>query len=157
MLLPLLLLPALNAFANQPAATAPSYLQVIQLVNFLSNTSIVNAGMTPTPVTIQFFDDNSGKPCWTTTLNYLSDFTIHSGPGQNCSTLIQELIITPSVVANLLQTYQGPYTVTLDTTKYSTQITILQDNAPIFDVASGLVATSGTIKVQTQAQVDMHL
>lgn len=130
-----------------------AFLQVIQMVNFLANTGITNAGMTPTSVTLQFFDDSSGKPCWSTTLAYLADFTIHSGPGQNCPNLITTITVTPINVATLLATYSGPYTVMIDTTKYSSQITIEQATAPIFDTASGLVATPGTIKTAIQAQL----
>lgn len=133
-------------------AETTGYLQIIQLVNYLSNTTIPNSGMTPTSVTLQFFEDGASKACWTTTLAYQTDFTIHSGVGQNCTKQITTISVTPIMVASLLQTYNGPYTITVDTTKYALQMTILQDTAPIFDTASGLVATPGTIKVQVQGQ-----
>lgn len=128
------------------------YLQVIQIVNFVANTGIASTGMTPTSVTVQFFDDSSGKPCWTTTLVYLGDFTLRAGPGQSCSSIVDHMIITPIPVATLLHTYAGPYTVNLDITKYSHQVTLVQDTAPVFDTASGLVATPGTIIADIQDQ-----
>lgn len=133
-------------------AETSGYLQIIQIVNYLSNTSITNSGMTPTSVNLEFFEETSTKPCWTTMLAYQTDFTIHSGAGQNCSKPITTITVTPIMVASLLQTYTGPYTITVDTTKYALQMTILQDTAPIFDTASGLVATPGTIKAQVQGQ-----
>lgn len=130
-----------------------AYSQVIQIVNFLANTSIASTGMTPTSVKLEFFDDASGKACWTTTLAYQGDFTIRTGTGQNCSTPIHTITVTPIIVATVLQTYSGPVDVTIDTTKYSNQITIQQLTAPIFSTQSGLVTTPGTITSSIQAQL----
>lgn len=137
------------------ASTHPSlaYSQVIQIVNFLANTGIASPGMTPTSVKLEFFNNASGKPCWTTTLAYQGDFTIRTGTGQNCSTPIHTITVTPIVVATLLQTYDGPVDVTIDITKYSNQITLQQNNAPVFSAQSGLVTTPGTITSSIQAQV----
>lgn len=139
-------------FANPQPSLGATYLQVIQIVNFLSNTSIADPGMTPTSVVVQFYDSATSKVCWTTSLAYLGDFTLHSGPGQNCTGLINQIKVTPNNVATLLQTYTGPYTINVDTTKYSSQITVTQATAPVFDTASGLVATPGTINADIQEQ-----
>lgn len=128
------------------------YLQIIQIVNYVANTGISNTGMTPTSVTVQFHDDSSGKPCWTTTLIYLADFTLRAGPGQSCTNIVDHLVVTPIPVATLLTTYAGPYTVNLDITKYAHQITLVQNTAPVFDTASGLVATPGTLSADIQDQ-----
>lgn len=144
----ILLAAALFIFCSNSYA---AYLQTIQLVNLLANTT-VTTGMTPTAVTIQFYDDNSGKACWTTTLNYLADFTIHSGAGQSCATAITHLAVTPILVATVLQTYTGPYTVNIDGAKFATQITLIQATAPVFNTANGLVTTPGTIGSEVQDQ-----
>lgn len=133
-----------------------AYLQIIQLVNFLANTSAASTGMTPTSVTVQFYDDASGKACWSTVLAYQADFTLRAGQGQACNTAVHQVTITPVMVASLLQTYTGPYTFNIDTTKYSNQIMILQDTAPVFNTANGLVTTPGTIKVDVQSQYKQY-
>lgn len=148
LLLSYMLIPAI---AN--AGEANGYLQTVQIINFLSNTALTNQGMTPTAVTIKFFNDTSGKACWTTTLAYQADFTLHSGLGQNCPTAITSLSVTPILVSNVLQTYSGPYTINLDMTKYAYQINIVQDVAPVFESTNGLVKTPGTITAQLQMQV----
>lgn len=134
------------------AAPKATYLQVIQIVNFLSNINLSNPGLTPTSVTIQFIDSVTNKACWSSSLAYLADFTIRSGAGQNCPNLISEIKVTPIVVASVLQTYSGPYTIAIDPTKYSSQITINQATAPVFDSTNGLVTTPGTITADIQAQ-----
>ncbi len=134
------------------ASAETAYLQVIQLVNFLANTAAASTGMTPTSVTVQFYDDASGKACWSTVLAYQADFTLRAGQGQACNTAVHQVTVTPVMVAGLLQTYTGPFTFNVDTTKYSNQIMLSQDTAPVFNTANGLVATPGTIKVDIQSQ-----
>ena len=147
------LISLLLCFCLNSSVIAAAYLQVIQLVNFLANTNLSNMGMTPTSVTAQFYTASSSKPCWSTVMPYLADFTIRSGTGQNCTTAITKITILPSPVASLLQTYIGPIDINIDPTKYSSQIMIVQNTAPVFSSTSGLVTTPGTITSQAQAQL----
>lgn len=143
----ILTLCSLNAIA------APSYTQVIQVVNFLANTALPDLGMTPTPVKLEFFNDATTKACWSTTLAYLADFTIRTGTGQSCAAQIHTMKISPIVVSSVLQTYSPALSVSFDLTKYSSQIMILQDTAPVFSTTTGLVSTPGTITTTIQAQL----
>lgn len=146
-----LLLLGAPTFANEAPYAAP-FLQVIQIVNMLSNSVLTNPGMTPTSVTVAFTDSVTTRVCWSTILSYQSDFTLRTGPKQGCLNPVSQVTITPISVGGVLNTYSGPLVVPIDQTKYSTQITIVQDVAPIFDAASGLVSTPGTMQVNQQAQ-----
>lgn len=138
-------------FAEDGSYVAP-FLQVIQIVNMLSNSVITNPGMTPTSVTVAFTDSVTSKICWSTILTFQSDFTIRTGAKQGCLNPVSQVTITPIAVGGVLNTYSGPLTVPIDLTKYSTQITIVQNAAPVFDTTNGLISTPGTMQVNQQAQ-----
>lgn len=137
--------------AQSETVMGNQYTQSIQVVNLLANTLLPDPGMTPTSVLIRYYNGGS-EPCWSNTLSYQDDVTIHAGPTQGCLNKVFKVTITPMLVAGKLETYQGPITVDIDTTKYANQITIHQERAPVFDIQSGLVSSPGTIKAKIQAQ-----
>lgn len=125
--------------------------QAIQVVNLLANHTLPDAGMTPTPIIIKYYNGDK-QPCWIATLNYQDDYTIHAGPTQGCRTKVTSIEISPMVVAEKLKTYQSDVSVTIDITKYASQITVIQDLAPVFASSNGLVEKPGTLQVKLQAQ-----
>jgi hypothetical protein len=140
-----------SVFADTAPSMSPFH-QVIQVVNMLSNSVLTNPGMTPTSVTVAFTDSVTTRVCWSTILSYQGDFTLRTGPKQGCLNPVSQVTITPITVSGVLNTYSGPLVVPIDQTKYATQLTIVQDVAPIFDAASGLVSTPGTMQVNQQSQ-----
>lgn len=139
-----------NANSNSLIAS-DEFTQSIQVINLLANSHLADPGMTPTAILVKYF--NGGKePCWMNQLPFRNDVTIHSGPTQGCIEKVNKIIISALPVADKLKTYQGEITVDIDTNKYANQLTVGQEQAPIFDKDSGLVADSGTLKVNIQAQ-----
>lgn len=142
----------LNEQTEQALVAANQYTQSIYVVNFLANKNIADPGMTPTAILVDYYNGDQ-KPCWSKRINYQEDDTIHAGPTQGCVNKVNRVVVTPMAVAEKLNIYQGPAEVAIDTTKYSTQITITQDKSPLFDTQNGLVATPGTIQIKTQSQL----
>lgn len=147
---------AVNAMAKslsdldaRTASTGGEYTQSIHVVNLLANGGLPDPGMTRTPVIVKYYNGSSW-PCWTYTLNYQDDYTIHTGPTQGCVNKVNQVVITPMLVAEKLNTYRVPDTVMIDTTKYSSHVVVAQAKAPVFDSQSGLVALSGDVKVNVQ-------
>ena len=134
-----------------PVIHANQYNQTIYVANLLANNDLPAPGMTTTPVLVKYFN-GAARPCWYLTINYQSDAIVHAGPGQGCAAKVTMIEITPLLVAEKLNTYGAPVTLNIDTTKFSNQVTILQQRAPVFDSASGLVTTPGSIKINYQAQ-----
>jgi hypothetical protein len=128
-----------------------NFSQSIQVVNLLANNVLSDSGMTPTPIIVKYYNGDK-QPCWMATLNYQDDYTIHAGPTQGCRAKVTSVEISPTLVADKLKTYQVPVTLSIDTTKYAYQITIIQDHAPTFDSSNGLVEKSGTLQAKIQAQ-----
>lgn len=128
------------------------YTQSIQVVNLLANVNLVDPGMTPTSIIIKYYN-GAENPCWVTTLDYHQDTTIHAGPTQGCVQKVNEITITPMLVANKIKTYEGPQVVRIDISKYANQITVSQKSPPEFDPRSGLAAVSGTMQIHTQASL----
>lgn len=139
-----------NAYAENLLAKNQAT-QSIQIVNLLGNNDLPDPGMTTTGVIIKVYN-GSQSPCWVTSLNYKSDTTIYAGPYMGCGEKVNEIIISPIHVVDKLKTYGGPITVPVDTSKYASQITIIQDQAPLFDTQSGLVSKQGTVKIKSQTQ-----
>lgn len=139
--------PAFAIMDAQDLDLKAEYTQSIHIVNLLANTGLSDSGMTATPVIVKYYNGGS-NPCWTTTLNFHQDTSAHAGPGLGCVAKINQVVIMPLVVADKLKTYTGPSTVSIDTSKYSTHLTIIQSQAPVFDSQSGLVANSGSINIQ---------
>lgn len=129
-----------------------NFTQSIQVVNLLANHTLSDTGMTPTGVLIKYFNGGS-SPCWSTTLNYQNDATIHAGPTQGCQAKVNMIEIMPLLVADKLKTYQGPIKINIDTSKFASQITIIQEQGPLFDIKTGLVTTPGTFQTRVQAQL----
>ena len=141
---------ATQAFAvmdDKDIKTKGEYTQILHVVNLLANTGLADAGMTETPVIVKYYNGGA-NPCWTTTLNFRQDTVVHAGPGLGCDNKINQVIVMPSLVADKLKTYHGPASIEVDTTKYSTHLTMIQDQAPLFDNQNGLVASSGSIRIQ---------
>jgi hypothetical protein len=139
-----------NAKSSNDAQTAKGdYIQSVHVVNLLANSVIPDAGMTKTPITIRYYNGNQW-PCWSYTVNYQDDYTIHAGPNTGCVAKVDQVVIEPVLVADKLHTYVTPDRVYLDTSKYSSHIVVTQDQAPIFDTQSGLVTTPGTMRIQVQ-------
>lgn len=128
-----------------------SYLQSVQIVNLLANNNLTNAGMTTTSILVKYFN-GSNQACWVATLYYQDDYTIHAGPTQGCREKVNRVEITPLLSFEKLQTYQATVNVPLDPAKYAYQITVIQDQEPLFDRRSGLIEKSGTIQTKIQAQ-----
>jgi hypothetical protein len=126
------------------------YTQSIHVVNLLANTGVADTGMTATPISVKYYN-GSDWPCWTTTLDFHQDTAVHAGPGLGCVAKITQVIVMPSMVAEKLKTYKGPASVEIDTTKYSTHLTIIQNQAPVFDTQNGLVTSSGSVTIQVMA------
>lgn len=141
---------SITALASKDLTTQHDIIQSIQVINLLANTELPNPGMTPTPVIIKYYNGRS-EPCWISKLNYQDDTTIHVGPWMGCVNKVTELVVTPVIVADKLKTYQSQLTIPVDLTKYSTQITLVQDEPPTFDTQSGLVIKSGSFKVKMQS------
>jgi hypothetical protein len=142
-----------NAFAVMDAkdlTASPQYTQSIHVVNLLANTSLSDVGMTASPVIVKYYNGNS-YPCWTSTLNFQEDTAVHAGPRLGCENKINQVVVTPLLVANKLKTYLGSASVDIDTTKYATHVTIVQSTSPQFDRDSGLVVHSGNLTIQAQA------
>ncbi|MBA3660320.1 MAG: hypothetical protein H0W64_01185 [Gammaproteobacteria bacterium] len=148
MALPLL---AICAAPSLVTAQANNFIQSIQVVNLLANTTLPDPGMTPTTIIVKYYN-NASYPCWVSTLSYQQDTAIHAGPTQGCVTKVNMVEITPLLVGEKLRTYQGPVQVQVDTSKYASQITVVQNQAPVFDPSNGLIVTPGTIKAKVQAQ-----
>lgn len=141
----------INAQIVRSEATGP-ITQSLQVINLLANTNLTDPGMTTTPVVVKYYNGYE-YPCWVSTLGYQTDTTVHAGPGLGCGANITEVIVSPMVVAEKLHTYKGPNVITLDPTKFSYQLTILQDKPPIFDSQSGLVISPGTVKIHLQSML----
>lgn len=143
------------AFASMDAkdlSLATQYSQSIHVVNLLANTNLADPGMTTTPVIVKYFNGNA-YPCWTSVLGFKEDTTVHAGgPKLGCGDKINQVVVMPVLVADKLKTYLGSSSVNIDLAKYSTHLTIVQNNIPTFDTQSGLVANSGSITVQVQAE-----
>jgi len=136
---------SINAFAVN------NYTQSIHVVNLLANTSLPEVGMTGTPVIVNYFNGNS-YPCWTTTLHFREDTTVHAGEAwMGCVAKINQVVVQPLLVVNKLKTYLGSDSVDIDTRKYATHLTIVQLDTPRFDELTGLVSHSGSLKVQAHA------
>jgi hypothetical protein len=127
------------------------FTQSVYVANLLGNPNITDAGMTGTSIVVQYFTSNS-YPCWTSTLGYQEEVTIHAGPTQGCKTKVNKVVIIPIVMGDKLKTYEGPVSTDIDVSKFSSQIVVMQDQPPFFDENTGLVAKSGTIKLQVQSQ-----
>lgn len=133
--------------------TETGYTQSIQVINLLENSELENPGMTPTPIVVQYFN-GSDKPCWVSKLNYQEDVVTHAGPNLGCKEKISRISIEPSLVADKLNTYGAPISVEIDTTKFATQVIVLQAQAPVFNAKNGLVDQAGTIQTKTQTQLN---
>ncbi len=130
---------------------ANQFTQEIHVTNLLANDELPDPGMTPTAILVDYY--NGGQyPCWTNHLAYHEDVTIHAGPSQGCREKVSRIVISPTMTADKLKTYLAPFHVVIDTSKYATQIIVVQDTPPTFDAKTGLASISGTAKVKTQAQ-----
>lgn len=139
--------PALALMDDKDLNPKGEYTQSIHVVNLLANTNLADSGMTPTAVIVKYYNGGA-NPCWTTTLKFHEDTAVHAGPGLGCVAKIDQITVTPITVAEKLKTYSGASTVTIDTTKYSTHATIVQNQAPVFDTQNGLVSSSGSMNIQ---------
>jgi len=141
--------PRLEAEERARAASG-EYIQSVHVVNLLSNATIPDPGMTRTPIMVRYYNGNKW-PCWSYTINYQDDYTVHAGPSLGCQTKVDLVVIEPMIVADRLNTYRVPDRISLDTSKFSSHIIVTQDQAPAFDVQSGLVSVPGTMRIQVQA------
>lgn len=149
--LSLLLTTTSIAMVHTEGMASLDYSQSIQILNLLGNGALVDPGMTATPIIVKYYNGN-GNQCWVTSLNYQSDTTVHAGgSGLGCAQKITEIVISPVDVAGKLHTYKGPLVLSIDTSKFAHQLTIIQDAAPEFDTLSGLVVKPGTIKYNIQS------
>jgi hypothetical protein len=137
------------ANVSEMAAASDDYTQSIHVVNLLANDTISEPGMTPTGIIVKYFNGNT-LPCWTNTLNYRDDVTIHAGPRQGCINKVNQIVITPVLVADKLKTYLGSVSVDIDTSKFANYLTIIQKQAPSFDTQSGMVVQSGSMDYRLQ-------
>lgn len=139
----------LAADERQGIAATDEFTQSIHVVNLLANDSLPDAGMTPTSIIVKYYN-GSALPCWTNTLKYRDDVTIHAGPRQGCINKVNQVVITPVLVADKLKTYLGSLSVDIDTTKFANYLTIIQNQAPTFDTQSGMVVQSGSMTYRLQ-------
>jgi hypothetical protein len=137
--------------AAETGAARNQFTQEIHVVNLLANHDLPDPGMTPTAVIVDYYNGGSW-PCWTNHLAYHEDATIHAGPTQGCREKVTRVVISPTLTADKLKTYQAPFHIELEPAKYSTQIMIVQNTPPTFDSQTGLAIVSGTAKAQLQAQ-----
>lgn len=134
---------------NNTAAASDDYTQSIHVVNLLANDTLSDPGMTPTGIIVKYFN-GSMLPCWINTLNYREDVTIHAGPRQGCINKVNQIVITPILVADKLKTYLGSVSVDIDTSKFANYLTIIQKQGPTFDMQSGMVTQSGSMDYRLQ-------
>lgn len=137
--------------AHAEPAYTNQFTQEIHVVNLLANTDLPDPGMTPTAVVVDYYNGGSW-PCWTNHLTYRQDVTIHAGPTQGCREKVHRVVISPTLTADKIKTYQAPIYVEIDPSQYSTQIMVVQKTPPTFDTQTGLANISGTATTKTQAQ-----
>lgn len=136
---------SVNVFAK-----GDEFTQSIYIVNQLA-TKLEDPGMTPTDLSISYFNGGA-SPCWKVFLSYRKDVTIHAGPTQGCKSKVNRIEIKPMVMLDKLKVYENTVNVDVDTTKFSTQITVDEDRNPLFDARTGLISTPGTLKTTTSSQ-----
>lgn len=128
--------------------------QVIKITNSLVNTQIPvsqQPGMTVTAVTFIDYDE-TGKECWRENekLFFGQTRTIYSGNNCGCKSLISKIDVVP-VARSASEGYpQDPKTVYLQYSipiekSFGTVMEIIQNQAPVFDVQSGLISNQGTM------------
>jgi hypothetical protein len=120
------------------AANAP--IQRIDVVNMLGD-----LGGSATSVVVSFSNGVS-TPCFTKTLPYLGAITVWAGTGQVCVTPVTSIMVTPVAGATGAIYDTNPVPTNLTGTQYSTQITISQNTAPIFDPNNGSLLIAGTVQ-----------
>jgi len=135
---------------NKDINATGGYIQSIHVVNLLANTIIADPGMTSTPIIVKYYNGYDW-PCWTTVLDFHQDTAVHAGPGLGCAAKINQVVVMPAIVADKLKTYRGPVSIDVDTSKYSTHLTVIQNQAPVFDNQNGLVINSGSVTIQSTA------
>lgn len=148
----LLLSPMVLAYPIEAVKIQGDYTQSIQIVNLLANNTLPDPGMTPTTFIVKYYN-GSAYPCWYATLNYHDDYTVHAGPNLGCREKVDRVEITPNPVAEKLRTYQPGLILPVDTSKFLTQITIVQGAPPLFDANNGMVIQSGTMQARIQSQL----
>lgn len=141
---PLLLASAnLNATANSPV-------QRIDVANLLWNNVIGGNGGSTKVAVIADFANGGSIPCFSTTLASQGSITVWAGQGQPCTTAITSVTITPLDSPSGLGTvYQAPPDTPINTSLYSTQLSVIQNTAPVFDPENGALISPGTSTTTT--------
>jgi hypothetical protein len=99
-------------------------------------------------VLVSFVSGTSTFPCYSTELAFQNILTVWAGIGQKCTTAITSVTITPiAEPGGIGVVYQTPNTFVVNGSFYSTQITINQGTAPVFDPINGAIISTGTVNV----------
>jgi hypothetical protein len=138
---------------NKAIVAIDHFDQIIQTTNLLVNTNLDSQTSTASPVLLQYYIGSD--VVWDATVRYkkFDDFGVCKECGIK-EKKVTKVVITPQPPNGKKQAiYFPPYTVNIETDKISTtQIIILQKDAPTFKPNSGEVDKYGTIQVITQSK-----
>jgi hypothetical protein len=147
-----LIINILLGLVSTPLLAANAPIQRVDLVNMLGA-----GGATPTSILVTFNTDTGTLPCVSKTLAYQDAITVWAGIGQACITPVTSITVTPVAGSNGVSIYDTPIAPTyLSSSFYSTQITISQNTAPVFDSGNGSLISTGTLQVTTTSHWDKN-